>query len=306
MNIQQIKSQISLSGYLKEQGYLPARKIGVQLAYRSPFRKEENPSFFVNDQKGVWYDHGEGKGGTVIDLAMQLHNLSLPEAMRHFNRDNFSKMGKGAYHFEKVKKEKAAVKVLKVQDLGENQALIDYLESRGIYEEAIKIGLLKEIYYRIDIGDEEKHYFGVGWQNEAGGWEVSSKFSKMCLLSKDVSKWFRKDSTSKLEKIGVFEAMFDYLSALKLNWIREQGQIIVLNSTALVSKLREKLGKYTSLQKIECYFDNDKSGDMATKTLELFASENKIQFEDMRGNYQGVKDVNEYLISMNRKRGVAL
>lgn len=305
MNIQQIKSQISLSGYLKEQGYSPARKIGVQLAYRSPFRKEENPSFFVNDQKGVWYDHGEGKGGTVIDLAMQLHNLSLPEAIRHFKQDDFSQMEKSAHHLEKIKKEEAAVEVLKVQNLGMNQALIDYLEGRGIFEEAIKRDFLKEVYYKINTNNEERRYFGIGWQNEAGGWEVSSKYSKMCLLSKAISKIFKNSLDPRIEKISVFESMFDYLSALKLNWVKDYDHALVLNSTALVAGLRKKLKKYISLRKIECYLDNDKSGDTATKTLELFASKNKIQFEDMRNNYKQAKDINEHLNSMNCKRGMA-
>lgn len=305
MNVQQIKNQITLSGYLKEQGYSPARKVGVQLAYQSPFRDEKVPSFFVNDQKGVWYDHGEGKGGTVIDLAMQLHNLSFPEVIEHFNQGNFPRIAIRNFQFEKTKKEESPIDIVKVQNLGENQALIDYLKIRGIYEEAVKTGFLKEIYYRVTVNNEEKHYFGVGWQNEAGGWEVSSKYSKMCLLQKDISKASKNDLNLNAEKVAVFEAMFDYLSALKLNWIKDHDHAIVLNSTALVAGLRMKLSRYNSLQKIECYFDNDKSGDMATKTLAVFASKNDMQFSDMRGNYQDAKDINEHLNLLNCKRGVA-
>lgn len=302
MNIQQIKSQISLSYYLKEQGYLPARKVGIQLAYHSPFRKEEDPSFFVNDQKGVWYDHGEGKGGTVIDLAMQLHNLSLSEVIRHFNRGNFSK-GRKEDATDEIKKEIATVEVLQVQALGKNQALTDYLESRGIYQEAIKSGILKEVYYKININDAEKRYFGVGWQNEASGWEVSSKYSKICLLGKGISKTFKSALNPNIGKIAVFESMFDYLSALKLDWVKEHDHVIVLNSTALVSAFRKELGKYTSLREINCYFDNDKSGDIATKMLELFASKNNIQFRDMRSSYKEVKDINEHLSIRNYSVG---
>src|SRR5699024_8439779 len=264
MNIQQIKSQISLSGYLRELGYFPARKIGIQLAYRSPFRKEEDPSFFVNDQKGVWYDHGEGKGGTIIDLAIQRHNLFLSVAIQHFNKDSFSKMKNESYSETPKSNESTKVEILKVQDLGKNQALIDYLEKRGVYEEAIKTGVLKEVYYKIDVNGDEKRYFGLGWPNEAGGWEVSSKYSKMCLLKKEVSKATKNSLNLNAEKTAVFESMFDYLSAIKLGWIQERDDAIVLNSTALVAGLRMKLSKYNSLRKIECYLDNDKSGTMAT------------------------------------------
>lgn len=35
--------------------------------YLSPLRQENNPSFFVNDKKNVWFDFGVGFGGTIID-----------------------------------------------------------------------------------------------------------------------------------------------------------------------------------------------------------------------------------------------
>src|SRR5699024_11390623 len=103
--------------------------------------------------------------------------------------------------------------------------------------------------------------------------------------------------------IAVFESMFDYLSALKLDWVKEHDHVIVLNSTALVSALRKELGGYASLREIDCYFDNDTSGDMATTTLELFASKNNIRFRDMRSSYKEVKDINEHLSIRNYRVG---
>lgn len=49
----------------------------------SPLRRENTPSFKVNAAKNLWYDHGAGRGGTIIDLAMELEGLSSPaEAIR--------------------------------------------------------------------------------------------------------------------------------------------------------------------------------------------------------------------------------
>lgn len=37
----------------------------------------------MNAAKNLWYDHGAGRGGTIIDLAMELEGLSGPgEAIR--------------------------------------------------------------------------------------------------------------------------------------------------------------------------------------------------------------------------------
>jgi len=42
----------------------------------SPFRQEQDPSFYVNEEDDghwVYYDHGSGQGGTIIDAVMSYH-----------------------------------------------------------------------------------------------------------------------------------------------------------------------------------------------------------------------------------------
>jgi DNA primase len=70
MNINQAQ-QIPLATLLSRIGYTPMKtyKGGVELAFRSPFRSEATPSFFVNVQKNVWNDFGDS-GGTVLDFAL--------------------------------------------------------------------------------------------------------------------------------------------------------------------------------------------------------------------------------------------
>ena len=64
-----IKEQVTLAGLLARLGYQPVRPGGHELVYHSMLRKDDRtPSFSVNDALGVWYDHGTGKGGNVIDF----------------------------------------------------------------------------------------------------------------------------------------------------------------------------------------------------------------------------------------------
>lgn len=49
--------------------------------YFSPFRTDTHPSFHIDERKHVFYDHGEGEGGTVIDLVMRLKGYSFREAL---------------------------------------------------------------------------------------------------------------------------------------------------------------------------------------------------------------------------------
>lgn len=57
----------------------------------------------------------------------------------------------------------------------------------------------------------------------------------MYFFKKDVVKSLKNTPYSNKE-VSVFEIMFDFLSAIKLKWISQQDNVIILNSTALLQK----------------------------------------------------------------------
>src|SRR6267142_781414 len=57
------------------------RKSGGEWRGLSPFNKEKTPSFFVNDQKSMWFDFSAGKNGSIFDFLMLTEGLSFPEAV---------------------------------------------------------------------------------------------------------------------------------------------------------------------------------------------------------------------------------
>ena len=57
------------------------RKAGREWKGLSPFNKEKTPSFFVNDQKAMWFDFSSGKNGNIFDFLMQTEGVSFPEAV---------------------------------------------------------------------------------------------------------------------------------------------------------------------------------------------------------------------------------
>jgi DNA primase len=57
------------------------RKAGREWKGLSPFNKEKTPSFFVNDQKGMWFDFSSQKNGNIFDFVMQTEGVSFPEAV---------------------------------------------------------------------------------------------------------------------------------------------------------------------------------------------------------------------------------
>jgi DNA primase len=60
---------------------LKLRKAGREWKGLSPFNKEKTPSFFVNDQKAMWFDFSSGKNGNIFDFVMQTEGVSFPEAV---------------------------------------------------------------------------------------------------------------------------------------------------------------------------------------------------------------------------------
>src|SRR5580692_2442283 len=57
------------------------RKAGKEYRGLSPFNQEKTPSFFVNDQKGMWFDFSSQKNGNIFDFLMLTEGVSFPEAV---------------------------------------------------------------------------------------------------------------------------------------------------------------------------------------------------------------------------------
>jgi DNA primase len=57
------------------------KKAGREWRGLSPFNKEKTPSFFVNDQKLMWFDFSSGKNGNIFDFLMETEGVPFPEAV---------------------------------------------------------------------------------------------------------------------------------------------------------------------------------------------------------------------------------
>lgn len=74
--------QTSIREYLRRMGITPKRERPSYGMYLSPLRNESNPSFKVDYGKNLWYDHGTGVGGSIIDLVMRMRQCGFIEAVR--------------------------------------------------------------------------------------------------------------------------------------------------------------------------------------------------------------------------------
>lgn len=76
MNCEQA-NQVDLVDYLHSLGYNPKTIKGEDHWYLSPLRQEKEASFKLNKNKNVWYDHGLGKGGNLVDFSTEYCNSQV-------------------------------------------------------------------------------------------------------------------------------------------------------------------------------------------------------------------------------------
>lgn len=274
MTIQEIKA-IQISNFLASKGYEPINRKGNKWWYLSPLHTEKTASFKVDLTKNVWYDFALGKGGNIIDLAMQLyHTQNISEVLHMMGHSIIlptipiqSTCPQKDTSFEDIY----------VKEL-EHPALLNYLLERGIDSITAK-SLCVEIHYKSD----GKRYFAIGFRNDSGGYELRNLYFKGCIAPKAITT-IRNPETA----CHVFEGFMDYLSYLALYG---KCDAVVLNSIVNIPSALPILNKYSL---VCCHLDNDKAGRMATKQI-MEALENKCT--DASNEYGAYKDLNEYLIS---------
>lgn len=292
MNIQEAK-QIRIADYLQSLGYTPVKQQSNSLWYKSPFRQETEASFKVNTELNQWSDYGLGRGGNIIALAEELYASDYVTYLLNNIAEQAPHIRPVSFSFRQQASE-PSFQQLEVRELT-HPALLRYLQERGIDTDLAR-SECKELHF-IHNG---KPYFAIGFPNVAGGYEVRNRFFKGCIAPKDISH-VRQQGEPR-EKCLVFEGMMDYLSFLTLRMKNcptmpnlDGQDYIILNSVSNVSKAIDALHGY---ERIHCLLDNDEAGRNAY--LEL-AREFCGHIRDFTDNYNGHKDLNDYLCGIRRE-----
>ncbi len=147
MNAEQAK-KIPLTDILDKLGCKPARIRNHDFWYLSPLRQEKTAGFKVNTARNIWYDFGEGIGGTNIDfvrayLKSTHENHTVSDALRWIR--NMMRHKPVVAPVTTVDYSLTDRKLTLPDVKGISQAgLIHYLEARGI-PIAIANNYLKEV-----------------------------------------------------------------------------------------------------------------------------------------------------------------
>ena len=289
MNSNQAK-QIPLKNFLDALGFRPSKSNPKELWYCSPLRDEKTPSFKVDVVKNVWFDHGIGQGGTIIDFGMHYkHTSNIKEVLSWIAKQVVNKSA------NLVQTSPAQNVSSKRHDLELVQgsvkqphtaALLNYAISRGISEQVTKTCFKELNFINHATG---KQYFALGLENKSGGFDVRNKYFKGAISPKDFTFYDRGSS-----EIVVFEGMFDYASWLMLSQDNPKNlDIIILNSLSFHQQAADFIQR-RSYEKVYTFFDNNPAAKKAAQSYSALFNE---RHSSQVGLYAGYGDLNEYLVN---------
>jgi hypothetical protein len=303
MNARQAKAE-PLVEFLARMGYQPANVRGNDVWYTSPFRpSEKTPSFKIDRLKNLWYDHGAGQGGTIIDFVQELHPQADFSQILSTIGNTVGAVGQvytgsGVIHRNPPSDQLTiatlpAILPVKALPIIESVASIDdrlleaYLNSRAIPVDLARV-YLKQIAYRVG----GKSYRALAFPNDAGGFEVRNPHFKGTIGKKDLT-YIPQAGVSASTHTAVFEGFFDFLSVLA-HYGKDQAQanVLVLNSLSLLERAAEKLNT-TATRKIYAYLDQDEAGRAGLATLRERGAWDIVDGSHL---YQHHKDANEFLV----------
>jgi len=269
--------------YLASLGFEPERpsRNGIDFYYLSPLRTEADPSFHVNRKKKQWFDHGLRKGGNLVDFGMAYFNCTVREFMERFGSDFSLQPQADRLTFDRDLRDEKESKITILNDKPlYSYPLIHYLHERHI-PKAIADQFCREVTYEIDGSS----YYGIGFKNDAGGYEIRNKYVKQSSSPKDMTSLINGGG-----EVHVFEGFMDFLSYKTIHQNQPDLGVdfIILNGAAFFEKARPVMEQH---EVIRLWLDRDTTGTAYTK----YALSLKRGYTDESGLYSQHKDLNDLL-----------
>jgi hypothetical protein len=291
-----LAKQIDLVNYLASLGYQPQSIRNENYWYNSPLRDEHTPSFKVDRKLNLWYDHGTGHGGDLIDFGTQYFRCGISDFLLRISQQQtehaFSfqpqtqqEVAPAAINFAGERKEESKIAILENRPLTE-PSLLDYLKKRCIPQD------IADRYCReVDFLLYGKIYTVIGFENNTGGYDLRSENFKGSSAPKDITL-----IDNHTEYLAVFEGFFNFLSHQTINQNKQLPlpNCLVLNSLSFFERSRPLMEKY---RQVHLNLDRDAAGIKHTQEALKWSG----RYIDRSHLYQGHKDLNEWLLPKERK-----
>lgn len=273
--------KIDMVDYLARFGHTPRYVKGNDYWYNSPLRDEQTPSFKVNRNINVWFDHGSGQGGTLIDFAKLFHGCTVSQFLSSLRTTLLSPLP-SIPKYEGATGD-TSIQVLQAFPL-RSYPLINYLAERKIDRSTAQ-----QYCCEVRYSYKGKEYYAIGFKNDKGGYEIRNKHIKTSSSPKAITH-LQNGST----KLCVFEGFMDFLSFKILNpqLSGTEYDYLILNSTSFFAQSRPLMESY---EETNLYLDNGKQGRKLTSDALSWSQ----TYKDRSNLYEGYDDMNDF--HCNRK-----
>jgi len=277
--------ETDMVAYLATLGFEPVRdgikKDGTDYWYISPLRNEGEASFHVNTVKNTWYDFPDSVGGNMVDFCLRYHSCSIRELLDKFNA-NFSLHQLPV--FQPELHEGLLGNDSKLIVTGE-RPLYAYPLKNYLHERLIPLSVAEQFCKEVTYEINGIAYYGIGFRNDAGGYEIRNKNYKQSSSPKDITT-----IKNGAQNVQVFEGFFDFLTfrAMQLDKPENAFDFVVLNGAGMFDRARPVLEQYVS---IGLWLDRDTTGIAYTE----YALSLSNRYKDESKLYEGYKDLNDWL-----------
>lgn len=176
--INQVKMRLNVADVVKD--YVKLKKSGRNWVGLCPFHMEKTPSFFVNEDKGIYHCFGCNETGNMFGFIMKIENTTFPESIKilakkanvniEYKQGSDNKENKEKEAIYKVNEKASFIYNYYLKNKPEAEIARKYLKKRNIKPEMIdlfKLGYSPDDYYRI-YNELKKENFSDSLMLKAG------------------------------------------------------------------------------------------------------------------------------------------
>lgn len=258
MRIDQAKS-IRLDFFLEQLGHQPVKLSSGCKWYKSPFRQENTASFKLTRDAMAYYDHAEGKGGNIIDLAQRLGQLQTVSEALVFIENTVASFTMPEYSVgqpRQISNALPAYQLISAQPFQGYMAEPWTLCIRWLCQRAIDSVAIAQYTHRIKYSrynNTRSTHYAIGVANLAGGYEareVTEGFRKLSIGPKAISVFRAISPDNRDNTLHIFEGLPDFWTYLTRNCQKshpispESENFMILNGTGMIGQATEYLSRH--------------------------------------------------------------
>ncbi len=259
MRVDQAKA-IRLDDFLERLGHLPAQLRSGCKWYRSPFRQENSASFKLTRDAMAYYDHGEGKGGNIIERAQRIGQLQTVSEALAFIENTVGDLTRADYSAHQPRQSptpEPSYRLISVQPFDGPATGPWAVSARWLLHRAIDPLAIAPYTQRIVYGlqnNPRNIHSAIGIVNLAGSYEAreaAEGFRKLSIGTKAISVFRALHPDNSDNTLHIFEGLPDFWTYLTRNRQKsnpippETENFMVLNGTGMIGQAMEYLAGHS-------------------------------------------------------------